>query len=69
MYLKFGQISIWPSGASVNSTISEDFKMEYGSTRVLIYCTEVRCEIPSSLHLSGELFSSYKHHTTLKGLI
>ena len=43
--------------------------MEYGSTRVLIYCTEVRCEMPSSLHLNGELFSPYKHHTTLKGLI
>lgn len=25
--------------------------------------------MPSSLHLSGELFSNYKHHTTLKDLI
>jgi len=25
--------------------------------------------MPSSLHLNGELFSNYKHHTTLKGLI
>ena len=69
MYLKFGQINIWPSRASVNSTMPEDFKKEYGSTRVIIDCTEVRCEMPSSLHLNGELFSSYKHHTTLKGLI
>ena len=68
MYLKFSQINIWPCRASVNSTMPEDFK-EYGSTRVIIDCTEVRCEMPSSLHLNGELFSSYKHHTTLKGLI
>ena len=69
MYLKSGQISIWPPRASVNSTMPEDFKKEYGSTRVIIDCTEVRCEMPSSSHLNGELFSSYKHHTTLKGLI
>lgn len=25
--------------------------------------------MPSSLHLNSELFSNYKHHTTLKGLI
>ena len=25
--------------------------------------------MPSSLHLNGELFSNYKHHATLKGLI
>ena len=27
------------------------------------------CEIPSSLLLNSELFSSYKHHTTLKALV
>ena len=47
----------------------EDFKQKYSSTRVIIDCTEVRCQMPSSLHLNGELFSNYKHHTTLKGLI
>ena len=25
--------------------------------------------MPSSLHLNGELFSNYKHHTTLESLI
>ena len=47
----------------------EDFQPKYGSTRVIIDCAEVRCQMPSSLHLNGELFSNYKHHTTLKGLI
>ena len=47
----------------------EDFKKKYASTRVIIDCTEVRCQMPSSIHLNGELFSNYKHHTTLKGLI
>ena len=47
----------------------EAFKNKYGSTRVIIDCTEVRCQMPSSLQLNDELFSSYKHHTTLKGLV
>ena len=37
--------------------------------RVIIDCTEIKCEMPSSLLLNTELFSSYKNHTTLKGLI
>ena len=69
MYLKFGQINIWPSQRVVRDTIPEIFKEKYPHTRVIIDCTEVRCEMPGSLLLNGELFSSYKNHTTLKGLI
>ena len=69
MYLKLGQINIWPTKKAIKETMPEDFKQKYSSTRVIIDCTEVRCQMPSSLHLNGELFSNYKHHTTLKGLI
>ena len=47
----------------------EAFKEKYPSTRVIIDCTEVRCQMPSSLLLNSELFSSYKNHTTLKALV
>ena len=33
------------------------------------YCTEVKCQMPSSLCLNSELFSSYKNHTMLKCLV
>ena len=69
MFLKFGQICIWPSRQIVLETIPEDFKEKYLSTRVIIDCTEVRCEMPSSLLLNTELFSSYKNHVTLKALV
>ena len=69
MYLKLEQLNIWPSREAVDNFMPEDFKKKYPSTRVIIDCTEIRCQMPSSLHLNGELFSSYKHHTTLKGLI
>ena len=69
MYLKLGHINIWPSRELVEETMPQDFKAKYPSTRVIIDCTEVRCEMPSSLLLNSELFSSYKHHTTLKALV
>lgn len=69
MYLRLGVINIWPSREVVDTTLPENFKANYKSTRVIIDCTEVRCQMPSSLQLNGELFSTYKNHTTLKGLI
>ena len=69
MYLKLGHINIWPSRELTNATMHEDFKAKYPTTRVILDCTEVRCEIPSSLLLNNELFSSYKHNTTLKALM
>ena len=66
--LKYGQLNIWPSRKLVDETIPKDFKAKYPSIRVIIECTEIRSGIPSSLLLTSELFSSYKHYTTLKGL-
>lgn len=47
----------------------EAFKENYPTTRVIIDCTEIRCEMPSSLLANTELFSSYKNHQTLKALV
>lgn len=69
MYLRFGQLSIWPSRKVVNDNMPQDFKGKYPNTRAIIDCTEIKCQMPSSLLLNSELFSSYKNHTTLKGLI
>ena len=69
MYLKFGQVCIWPSKSVVQATMPADFREKFPSTRVIIDCTEVFCEMPSSLLLNSELFSSYKNHVTLKGLV
>ena len=69
MYLKLGQLNIWPSRKVVDDYMPHDFKSKYPHTRVIIDCTELKCQMPSSLLLNSELFSSYKNHTTLKGLI
>ena len=36
---------------------------------MVVDCTELRCQQPESLLLQSELYSNYKSHTTLKGLI
>ena len=66
---KLGQINIWPSREVVDETMPQDLKGKYPNTRVIIDCTEVCYEVLSSLLLNSELFSSYKHHTTLKALV
>ena len=69
MYLKFGQICIWPSKSVVIATVLDDFKDKFPNTPVITDCTEVFCEMPNILQLNLELFSSYKDHVTLKGLV
>ena len=45
------------------------FKDFYPDTRIIIDCTEIRTEMPSSFRAQSESFSSYKHYNTAKGLI
>ena len=51
MYLKLGQINRWPAREIVDQPMPEDFKAKYKYTWVIIDCTEVRCQMPSSLQL------------------
>ncbi len=42
---------------------------KYSDTQVIVDCTEMKCQVPSSLVLQSEMYSQYKSHNTLKGLI
>jgi hypothetical protein len=64
-----GSIPIWPSRDDVNKHMPDIFKPDYVSTRVIIDCTELYVQKPSSLYLNSELYSNYKSNTTFKGLI
>ena len=59
MFFRFGNINIWPSREEINKTMPEDFKVKYPNTRVILDCTEIKCQMPSSLLLNSRLFSSY----------
>ena len=45
------------------------FKKSYPETFIVIDATELRCKIPSNLSLQSQHYSTYKSHTTLKGLV
>lgn len=62
-------INIWPTRDEIDKTMPEDFKAKYPETRDILDCTELKCQMPSSLLLNSRLFSSYKNHTTVKGLV
>ena len=61
--------TIWPSRDEVCAKMPEEFKKHYPTTRVILDCTEIFAETPSSLLLQSQLYSSYKSNTTLKSLI
>ena len=50
-------------------SLHRHFKAKYPKTRVILDCTELKCQMPISLLLNSRLFSSYKNHTTVKGLV
>ena len=45
------------------------FKEFYPSTRMIIDCTEIFTEVPSSMSVQSLTNSFYKHHNTFKGLV
>ena len=45
------------------------FKECYPSTHVIIDCTEVFTEVPSSMSVQSLTYFSYKHNNTFKGLV
>ena len=68
LYFLLGSHMIWPSREDVNRFMPEGFKKLYPSTRVILNCTEIFVETPTSLLLQSQLYSCYKSNTTLKGL-
>ena len=59
----------WPDKASIQATMPSPFKGKYPNCRVIIDCTEIKTETPSSLKLRSLLYSDYKSHITCKSLI
>ena len=69
LYLRLGLIPIWPEWEVVEESMPEAFRSAYPTTYIIIDATELRCQIPSSLSLQSQHYSTYKSHTALKGLV
>jgi hypothetical protein len=59
----------FPSRTIVQRHMPSQFRAKYPNTRVIIDCTEIYTETPSSLPVQSAIYSHYKHHHTLKGLV
>ncbi|XP_062585919.1 uncharacterized protein LOC134247604 [Saccostrea cucullata] len=69
LYAMLGSLPLWPSRTVVNRNMPESFRLTYPFTRVILDCTEIKVQTPSSKVLNSQIYSNYKSHTTFKGLV
>ena len=69
MYIVLGSINIWTCRELIDKLMPSIMKEKFPTVRVIIDCTEIFTQKPSSLVGNSQLFSSYKNHTTFKSLI
>ncbi|XP_048249289.1 uncharacterized protein LOC125371546 isoform X1 [Haliotis rufescens] len=69
LYFLLGCVCIWPSREMINERMPPEFKCSYPATRVIVDCTELKFQTPTSRVVNSEMFSHYKTHTTMKALI
>jgi len=69
LYVVLGSVNIWPSSECVSKFRPVLMKDKFPSVRVIVDCTEIFVQKPSSLVANTQFFSSYKSHATFKGLL
>ncbi|XP_041940532.1 uncharacterized protein LOC121704034 [Alosa sapidissima] len=69
LYSLLGSICIWMSPTAVKASLPQAFDGNYSGTNIILDCTELRCQTPSSLLLQSEVFSTYKSHCTFKAMV
>ena len=69
LYFVLGSWPFWLDKSTVMQRLPPTFKESYPQTRVIIDCTEIRVQSPSSLVLNSQTYSSYKGTNTFKCLI
>ena len=68
LYCLLGSQPLWAPRSKVQANLPPCFK-GYENVRVILDCTELKVQAPSSLVLNSELYSSYKVTNTWKGLV
>ena len=62
-------LPIWTSHATIKETMPGTSKEHYPKTTAIVDATEIKVNIPSSLLLQSQTYSSYKSANTFKGLL
>ncbi len=69
MYTCLSPLVKWPDRGVLRSTMPSSFRKFFRSCSVIIDCTEIFMERPSDLLARAQVWSNYKHHSTVKFLI
>ena len=69
LYSKFRPYPIWLTKSASLKTMPTSCKDMYPTSRVIIDCTEIYIEKPSSVRSQAATYSNYKHYNTAKGLL
>ena len=69
MALEFKGLIVWAERDSIQRNLPDTFKKFYPKCRVIIDCTEIFLETPSSLEFAAICWSNYKHRYTIKILV
>lgn len=69
LYLKLCALSIWPHREVIINNMTDAFKESFPTTLIIIDGTELKTDSPWAHGTQSQLYSSYKSHTTFKGLV
>ena len=63
------KLIVWPNRGVLRMTMPISFQKFFSKCAVIIDCSEVFMERPSDLLARAQVWSNYKHHSTIKFLI
>ncbi|XP_068738175.1 uncharacterized protein, partial [Montipora capricornis] len=69
LIVQLGTLKIWPHRNVILEHMPKKFKEDYPNNIIIIDCTELKIQCPSSLVLQSQSYSNYKSTNTLKSLI
>ena len=69
LYIKTKPLIKWPEREVLQLTMPTSFRKFFKKCAVIIDCTEVFVERPTDLLARAQVWSNYKHHSTIKFLI
>lgn len=68
LHFKSMNVAMFPTKAVVRTSLPKVFR-RFKNVRCSVDCTEFFCQTPRDYGQQGNVYSSYKHHTTMKALI
>ena len=69
LYIRLGTLKVWPHRRVILDNMPKNFKEDYPNNIIIIDCTELKIQCPSSLVLQSQSYSNYKSTNTLKSLV